>query len=856
MKWRGVVAFVTRESRGARGRLAFFTACVAIGVAAVVGVAGLSGGLEDGLRARSRELLAADLAVRSYRPLPERLGDALASVAPGAQRVDVRELATMAGRVSASGAIDRSRLCELKVVESPYPLYGAIELDPPAALADLLDESSVVVAPELLSGLDLAPGDTLRLGGADFRIAGVVLEEPDRLDFQLTLGPRAFLTRSGFDRTSLLGVGNRVKYRALVRLPQDLPEPELDELAQDLHAALDDDAYLRIETHFEAQPGVRRGLERFSSFLGLVALLSLVLGGIGVAQVVRSWVGTRATDIAVLRCIGLLPREILGLHLAHVLFFATVGSVVGAAGGAALPPLLPLLAPDLLPPDLVRPWQPAAIARGLGLGIGVSTLFALPALTALWRVPPVLVLQSAARPLRAPLRVRCAAGFVLVAGILGSAWIQGGRLDFALGFTGTLGGAALALYLGARVLVRLAAAAPRARLGPTVAHGLAALARPGTGTVGAIVALGLGTLVVASMSLVETRLARELRGALPESAPSVFLVDVQPDQWDGVHDVLAGAGAADIDAVPVVMARLAALDGVPVKELTEGRAPRPPESDGSPDRRGRSRWRLTREQRLTWFDELPGSNRLVEGELWRGDGIDEVSLEQEFAEGLDVGVGSEVTFDVQGVPFTFLVTSLRTVEWESFDINFFIGVEPGVLDDAPQMLLAAARLDAAREDVVQDLLVERFPNVTMIRIRPIIEKVAALLGRIAFGVRLLGGFTVLAGVAILAGSVAATQLERGREAALLKTLGVTRRGVGLLFATEFALSGLVAGALGGAGAFVLSWSFLERYIEVEANLSLGVLPLSMLATAVLAVLAGIAASARSLSVRPIETLRS
>ena len=866
MKLRGVIRFVLRDSRGAGGNLLFFVACVSIGVAAVVAVDGLALAIDEGLRSQSRELLAADIAVQGRRPLPDELDDVLHDVAPEAERIDVRELATMAGAVSESGTISRSRLCELKVVEGDYPFYGTLEIVPAASLAQLLDESHAVLAPELMAGLGLELGDTVRVGGADFVVAGVVHDEPDRLDFALTLGPRIFLSSDGFERTSLLGVGNRVKYRALLRVPGNPVEPELDRIRDALVAGVSEAERMRFETHFEAQPGVRRGLERFAKFLGLVALLSLVLGGIGVAEVVRSWLRARTIGIAVWRVTGLRSREILLLHVAHVVLFALIGSAIGAAVGGAIPFLLPVLMPDLLSADLIPGWQPMALARGVGLGVGVALLFALTALTAVWQVPPALVLRSAADPLPAPRSVRVLVFFALAAGLFASAWIQGGRADHAGWFTGGFAALALVLFLGARALVWMAGAIPRGKLGPAVAHGVAALARPGAGTIGAIVSLGLGTLVVTGMALIETRLRSELLGALPNDAPSVFLVDVQPDQWDGVEAVLADGGADRIDMVPVIMARLSAIGDQTVESLSAREDPDgsvAEAGDGSRgngesderEERGPRRWALTREQRLTWLEELPDSNRITAGELWSDPDRAEVSLEEGFAENLDVEVGDSLTFDVQGVPFELLVSSLRSVEWESFDINFFVVVEPGVLDDAPQMLLAAARIEPAAEDPIQDRLVESFPNVTMLRVRPIIEKVATLLGRIALGVRFLGGFTILAGIAILAGSVGATQFRRAREVALLKTLGVTRRGVLQLFAMEFALSGCVAGALGGLGAYVLSWGFLERVVEIESELPPLGLALAIVMTAGLAVIAGIGASLRALRVRPLESLR-
>ncbi|MFT5052626.1 MAG: putative ABC transport system permease protein [Chlamydiales bacterium] len=842
MKARGLFTFVLREARGARGRLAFFGACITIGVAAVVGVASLSSALDEGMRSRSRELLAADIAVSARKELPPEL-DAFLGTQGDIERTRVRELATMAA-LEIDGEPGGARLVELKVVEGRYPFYGQLGLEPTAdSLADLLTPESAVVAPELLTALEAKVGDRIFLGGALFRIAAAVTDEPSRLEFSMTLGPRVLLSGEGLARSALLGVGNRVRHTLLLKLQPGSGASELAAFKEALEAKLGNSSGISIETHTEAQPGIRRGLERFGRFLGLVALLSLLLGGIGVAQVVRTWLAASVRDIAVLRSLGLRPREVLLLYLTQVLGLALVGSFVGALLGSLMPLALGQIAPDLAPPDLISGFQPVAFARGLGLGIAIALLFSLPPLTAVWRVSPALVLRAEAAPLPAPRLVRYGSLLVLVAGIFGSAWLQGGDVQVAAVFAGGLLALGLVLAGGACLVIYCVRRIPRAHLSPHLVQGLTALTRTGAGTVGAIVALGLGVLVVASMALIESRLERELSGTLPDDAPSSFLVDIQPDQWDGVRELLENSGAESIDSTPVVMARIASIDGRDVDDIVANLEER------------RERWVFTREQRLTWGEALPDGNRLVEGALWEQEGVDEASIEVDFAADLGVGIGSQIVFDVQGVPVEVTVTSLREVEWESFAINFFLLVEPGVLDHAPQFRIAAARLDEAEEDRVEKTLVSDYGNVTLLRLRPILTRIAEFLGRLSLAIRGLGSFTILAGIAILAGAVSATQVRRAREVALWKTLGITRRGVATLMGIEFLLTGLVAGALGGLGAQLLAWSFLEHVVELPAELPWASPFLAAIGAALLSLLAGLAASARALAVRPLETLR-
>lgn len=360
---------------------------------------------------------------------------------------------------------------------------------------------------------------------------------------------------------------------------------------------------------------------------------------------------------------------------------------------------------------------------------------------------------------------------------------------------------------------------------------------------GATVALGLGILVVVAVYLVESQLAGQLDRELPSDAPSAYLWGVEPAQESGVRRLLEEAGAGTVTSVPVVMCRLAAVDGVPVEEILGNRDAR------------RGRWALTREQRVTWLRELAPSNRLVEGELWSDPARPEVSLESGFARDVGARLGSELRFDIQGVPFDLVVTSLREVIWQSFDINFFVVAEPGALDDAPHFRMVGVRLPAEREAWMQDRLAADYANVTVFRVRAILEKVAGILERLALGVRLLGGFSIVVGCVVLAGAVSATTLKRSRETALLRALGLTRGGVARLLAVEYALVGAVAGALGAAGAYVLAHVFLERILEISPALPYLALPLIVLAAALLVAACGVAASGRALSVEPVRVLR-
>lgn len=833
-----------RESRGTRARLAFFVACLSVGVAAVVAVAGLSSSLDDGIRVEARQLLAADLAIVGNRPLPAGF-DPTAGTA-GVEMTRIEEAPTVvAAPPRAGGRPGASQLVELKAVTGAYPFYGTLVLKPARPLAELLAPDTTVVASDLLARLHLRLGDDLRIGGLDFRIAGVVLSEPDRVGVSFTVGPRVFISGAGLARTPLMGRGSRISHRLLLKFPPGTPGTRIQAVAERLKQTIPDPAFYRVETYRDAQPALRENLARVERFLGLVALLSLFVGGIGVAESVRAWLAGRLDAIAVLKCLGMRPREIFLLYLGQTALLGLAGSLVGIAAGVAVQQLLPGLFPDLIPAGMVHAWQPLALLRGLGLGAGVAMLFSLAPLSAVLRVPPVRVLRREAEPLpRHPL-ASLVTGVTLIAGILGLASVQSRSWLLGVQFTGGVLLVTVALATAALLIVRAVRRMPRDFARPWLRQGLAALARPGAATFGAIVALGLGVLVVMAMSLVQRRLAGEFARQLPTDAPSAFLIDIQPDQWPGVRGLLERAGATRIESVPVVPSRLTAIDGVSVDDLTAHR----------PKDRNR-RWMLTREQRLTYMRTLPPDNVVVAGALWSDPARPEVSVEESFAEDLKLHLGTVLRFDVEGVPIDLVVTSIRKVNWRSFGINFSLVVEPGVLDQAPQQRFAAVRLPPGGEQRMQDLLAASYPNVTVLRIRELLEKVGKVLNRISLGVRFLGGFTVLAGIAILAGAISAGSARRSHEVALLKTLGMTRRGVVSHFAVEYALIGLVAGAIGACGAAALAWGVVTRGFNLTGQLEPWPLAIGVAASAALTVAAGLAASGRALQRRPIEVLRA
>ena len=868
MSPRVALRYSLRELRGSLGRVWVWVACLSVGVGAVVSVAGLASSVDGAIRGEARKLLAADLAFRSRGPIPRHVLETIDRV-PGAVRAEVREMAAMVGRASpraaspgaaslaeVGGEGPSSLLAELKAVSGGYPFYGELVTEPPlpagASPADVLGDHSALVSPEALSRLGLEVGDDLRLGGRTLRIIGSLEGEPDRLPTGFAFGPRVVVGVATQEAARIFPFAGFGGYRVLVRLPGEHSLEELETRANALREEVEssgevgDNGAVRVETYADAQPGIREDLERLSRYLGLVALLSLLVGGVGVAQGIRAWLTQRLDALAVLKCLGARPRDLMRTYVVQAVLLGLVAGVIGGVVGLLSILLVPAILGGALPVEAVSIWQPWAFLRGVALGIGVSTAFSAPALLVVLRAPPVRVFRSGAEPLPGSRLASALSVFAVGAGVAGSTALQAGSLWLALRFMGAVAASVVALILAALVLRRLARfLAPRCR-SSWLRYGVAALARPESGTLAASVALGMGLMVLLAMFVVQGHLHDELAAGLPDEAPSAFLLNVPATGWADLAGLLERQGAERVQSAPVVMARVRAIDGVPVAErLNEG-----------------NRWALRRQLRLTFLDELPADNVILDASgpataprPWVDPTLGEVSVEQDFAETIGVSVGSTIDLEVGGREARITVTSLRRVDWEGFGINFFLVVEPAALDWAPHTRLAAAWLPPEREQRIQDEIHLTYPGIAVVRIREVLQKVIDLVGDLQVGVRVLGSFTVAAALLTLAGAVAASSARRGREAALLKTIGSTRFDVLRAFAAEYALVGLSAAVVAAVLGSAAAWWLVTRELELVWSFRPWAVFGALVAGSLLSLGTGLLASVGALQRPPIDSLR-
>jgi putative ABC transport system permease protein len=829
-----------REIRGAGRHFAGLAACVALGVAALVAVGTFAANLDRALAREGKALLGGDLELRSPRPLGEEAAGALAPLAAaGADLVEVRELVAMARDPESGGAL----LVEIKAAGSGYPLYGAFQTQPPGLGPSALGADGVLVEERLLERLGRRPGDRLVIGPATFTVRGTVVREPDRAGL-LALGPRVFLSPEGLARAALVQSGSRVRHRVLVRLPERLsPAAVRESIARRL-----EDPAVRVATFEEAQPGLRRFFEQLTTYLGLIALATLLVGGVGVAAAVRTFIRRRRESLAILKCLGAESRLLFLAYLAQSVALGLAGSLIGAALGLGLQPLVVALLADVLPfPVGARPAL-GAVGRGVLMG-GLATL-----LVALWPLCEVRAVSPAGllrrevepEPTRAPRRWPVA---VPIAGGLGALVLwQAGAWRTAAVFAGAVLAALALLVVVSRGLVALSARAPRFR-SLAWRQGIANLRRPGGQAAGVVVALGVGVMLLVSVALLEANVHRQLDLERRREVPSFFFLDIQPAQRERLVAILRDAGDFQPVLTPVVRARLAAVNRVPVtRDLVARRR-----------EAGNRVFYFTRDYVLTAAAALPEGNAVTRGRWWVDGGSPGsttlVSLEEEAARNLGVDLGGTLTFDVQGVAIEAQVASLRRVDWQTLSMNFFAILSPGSLDGAPTTYLATARVPADREAAVQNAVAAELPNVTTVPVRDLVERVDAILERIALAVRAIAALALAVGLAVMAGALAASRYQRLTESVILRTLGASRAVVARIFAVEYACLGAAAGVGGTLLACLLAWLVVRFVLDTPWTVEPGVLAAGVLASTAVAVAVGFLATYRLLGQKPLPVLR-
>ena len=846
--WRAASKIAWREARASSVKFLFVVLAVAIGVGSLTGVRGFSRAFHDMLLSQARTLMAADLSLRVFALPTDDQSAAMDDLTKrGVRRTWITETLSMA-----SAGDKPPMLVSIKAVDPRvYPFYGEIRLDPPAPLIQALTTDTVAVSDDVLLRLGLKTGDTLRLGGQSFRIIGQVAYEPDRMLGSLNVGPRVMMTREGLDRTGLMMPGSRAAERYLFKLTP--ASPDIQEVRTELKKAFPE---ALIADYRETHPIITQGLDRSTTFLSLVSLITLIVGSLGVASAMHAHLQQRLDSIAIMKCIGARSGQVIRIYLIQTLGLGLAGGLIGVAIGIAIQRVFPNFLARYFQLEPSAKWDFMTAAQGIGIAVLSTLLFTLPPLLGIRRIRPNLIFRREMAETKPHWRTRLiearasiAAGFAILIGIGGIAMsLTNGTPRDAVKvgeyFVGALVVSLAALAGVAWLMLRGLRILGRRKLPTSVRHGIANLYRPGNHAQAALVALGVGVMFTLTVYLVQHGVLAQMIKTAPPGMPNVFLIDIAPRERVAVLDLLKQQRGLDgaPDLIGTVAGKLTAVDGTQIENMQlKGWA---------------RRFRFARS--ITSAAEKPDYVEVSRGAWWNAGSLKsgpQVSVSEEAAKILRIGPGSSTQWTIAGKQVAARVACIHRID----SIHLVSRVEfifsGGALDGFPVIYYGSLRAQPSAVPAMQQALYRKFPTVTVVNMADVLQTFQGVVNQIALVIRFISAFAILAGAIILSSSVAGTRFRRIREVVILKTLGATRWRVSKIFSVEFLLLGAVAGVMGSLLANGFASLLLKRLLNSEVSFQFWPNLACVLITALIANAAGWMASFRILGQKPLQVLR-
>ncbi|MBT5110339.1 MAG: FtsX-like permease family protein [Rhodospirillaceae bacterium] len=840
-----------RELRGGVAGFRIFLACLALGVAAIASVGSISAALTAGMRNDAKIILGGDVDLRlSHRPPSAAQREWLTANGAISETRQFRSMAIYGATFGATPGVQRA-LIEVKAVDAVYPLFGRAVLSTGQPLHDAIAEHNgrhgIVVEGRLLEKTGAKVGETLRIGDAVLRIAATLDNEPDRAAQGFTLGPRVMMSMAALDATGLVKPGSLIRYHTRVAIADSVS-------VEDWRASLHDrfpKAGWRVRDMRDAAPGVRRLIERVTMFMTLAGLTALLVGGVGVGNSVRAFLGAKTNVIATLKCIGGDGGLINAVYFLQIAAIATLGVAIGLALGAVAPTVLLPIIGARLPVQAAMGLYAEPLMLAAAYGYLATLAFSLAPLAHARTVPAARLFRDVLGNRNSDQRAsrfsqwRLAGLVAATTGVLGVLTIltASDRWIAAYFVLGAI--AAFAIFHLVAILVGEAARrAPRPKR-TQLRMALANIHRPGATTTQIVVSLGLGLTVLVAIAQVEGNLTRLVANTVPQNAPSYFFIDIQPDQTEAFDRLTRNFdGVTTAAHVPMLRGRIITVNGVPADKI------KPPPN---------YTWILRGGRGLTWSATPPATgSAVVEGDWWPPDyaGPPLLSFDAKAAKGLGVGIGNTIGLNVLGREITARIANLRSIEWASFGINFVMILSPGVLDGAPQSHIATARVAPEREAALESAVLSAFPNVSAIRIKDILTTLQDMIAALGQAVRVIAIVALVSGALVLAGAVAASQQRRIYDAVVLKVLGATRREILAMLVMEFAVLGVVTGIIAAAFGALAAWGVVTQLLASQWHFLPDVALVTIVACAVATVIAGLLGTGAALGRKAAPLLRN
>ncbi len=829
--------FAFRNLRSGLQGFWILLSCLTLGVAALAIIGSLSSGLKRGLDEQGQQLLGGDiefaLVQREATPVEK---DWLAKQGMIAQTTTLRAMAQ---------SPTEAALVEIKAIDAAYPLYGTLQTTPqgPDTFKAVDGVYGAAVDEALLSRLAIKLGDTIKIGTANLQIRATIVTEPDKIAGGISFGPRLMISQEALTTTGLIQPGSLITYAYRARLSQ--PATLAD--GQNLEKLADQqfpDAGWRIRTIDKAAQGADEFITRLGYFMTLVSVAALVVAGSGIANATRAFVERRREQIAILNCLGVEPFQVIAASFVEIMMVSLIGVIPALILGAVSPWAVKILFGQLLPLPLVTGLDVRPLGLAAVLGLLITAAFAFWPLGRIAKIKGASLFRSLGRDEQGlPTRgiMTASLGLLALAGLLVLFAFDDKRVTAY--YLSGLVASFIVLAILARGVIAGVRHLPRPR-NMLLRHALANLGRQGGTAISVIMALGLGLALFVTLALTDRIISTELRSGLPEKAPAFFFLDVQnPDLQKFETALQSQAGITEVSNSPMLRGRITKIKGIASENYK-----------ASPD----SAWALKGDRGLTYSDDLPKGSTLVEGKWWPKDyaGTPLVSMTDDIAKGLDLKLGDHITVNVLGREVEAELASTRKVNWKSLGINFVLVFTPNTLINAPHAHIVTANMSGGDEGAVLKNVAKTFPSVTGIRVKDALDTVGALLGKMLIAVRGANLVSLLTGVLVLAGALAAGLSTRSYEVVVLKTYGASRAQLLLGFIVEYGLLGLLAAGFGIVTGTAAAWGLARFVLDMPFQFSLGLAMGTAAIAMILTILAGLTVTWTALSAKPSFYLRN
>ena len=829
------IRYALRNLRsGLRGFWIFLT-CLTLGVAALAIIGSLGAAIDRGLAEQGQPLLGGDVEyslVQREASAPE-----LAYITAQGR---TGKLATLRAMATANG---NSTLVEIKAVDDTYPHYGKLEFEQAMTMQEANAGNGVAVDPLLLGRLNLEIGDTLKIGTTALQVRATIKTEPDRISDGIVFGPRLLMSHDSLKATGLIQPGSLINWKYRVKLAGDTSLTAAKKIVEEANKKFPDAGW-RVRARDNAANGAERFVERLGYFMTLVSVSALAIGGAGIANAVSAFVNRRMGTIATLKCLGIANRDVFGMFLTEIMIVGLIGIAVGLSMGAIAPLLLSTFAGAALPLPVTTQveWLPLLFAGVLGFLVTLA--FAIWPLARISQLPGAALFRSHivatnARPsfgyLGASLALLAIAAFIILFSFddmrVTAIYLTGLAVSFVV------------LALLAVGIVRLAALIPRPS-NILWRHGLQSLYRPGASSLSIIMALGLGLSLFVTLALTDRTISNELRAGIPEKAPAFFFLDVRNEDLPAFKtSAQRQPGVTAINNAPMMRGRIVKVKNVPSDQVKHD-----PEVG----------WALKGDRGLTYADIMPEGSKLATGQWWAADyeGPPLVSMVGEIATGIGVKVGDKITVNVLGRDIDATIANTRDVNWRSMGINFVMVFSSNALKAAPHSHIVTLEMNGGDEAKFLNIMAADWPSVTAVRVKDALTIVSDLLGKMLGAVRAANALTLLTGVLVLSGALAAGLSARSYESVILKTYGATRRQLLLAFIIEYGLLGMVAAVFGVVIGSIAAWSLARLVLEMPFSFDWNTAIITAVISMVLTIAAGLMVTVRALSGKPSHYLRN